>query len=423
MAYQHKEVEKKWQRFWEENQTFKTSSDHSKEKFFAMDMFPFPSGQGLHVGHPEGYTATDIVSRMKRMQGFNVLHPMGFDAFGLPTEEYAIKTGEDPRVVTAKNVKNFRRQMKTLGLSYDWSREVNTTDPKYYKWTQWIFEQLYKKGLAYEDEIMVNWAPDYNGGTVVANEEIIDGKTERGGFPVYRVPMRQWALKITAYADRLLEDLDDVDWPDAIKEQQRNWIGRSIGASVNFKVKDSDAEVEVFTTRADTLYGVTYLVLSPEHALVSEIVSDDQKDAIEAFKKSIASKSDLERTDLNKDKSGVFTGAVAINPINGEELPIWVGDYVLSSYGTGAVMAVPAHDTRDYEFAKKYDLPMRQVLAGGDIAEEAYTGDGEHINSGFLDGMGKQEAIEKAITWLEEQGVGHKQVNYRLRDWIFSRQR
>lgn len=423
MAYQHKEVEKKWQRFWEENQTFKTSSDHSKEKFFAMDMFPFPSGQGLHVGHPEGYTATDIVSRMKRMQGFNVLHPMGFDAFGLPTEEYAIKTGEDPRVVTAKNVKNFRRQMKTLGLSYDWSREVNTTDPKYYKWTQWIFEQLYKKGLAYEDEIMVNWAPDYNGGTVVANEEIIDGKTERGGFPVYRVPMRQWALKITAYADRLLEDLDDVDWPDAIKEQQRNWIGRSIGASVNFKVKDSDAEVEVFTTRADTFYGVTYLVLSPEHALVSEIVSDDQKDAIEAFKKSIASKSDLERTDLNKDKSGVFTGAVAINPINGEELPIWVGDYVLSSYGTGAVMAVPAHDTRDYEFAKKYDLPMRQVLAGGDIAEEAYTGDGEHINSGFLDGMGKQEAIEKAIAWLEEQGVGHKQVNYRLRDWIFSRQR
>ncbi|UOX36662.1 leucine--tRNA ligase [Weissella cibaria] len=423
MAYQHKEVEKKWQRFWEENQTFKTSSDHSKEKFFAMDMFPFPSGQGLHVGHPEGYTATDIVSRMKRMQGFNVLHPMGFDAFGLPTEEYAIKTGEDPRVVTAKNVKNFRRQMKTLGLSYDWSREVNTTDPKYYKWTQWIFEQLYKKGLAYEDEIMVNWAPDYNGGTVVANEEIIDGKTERGGFPVYRVPMRQWALKITAYADRLLEDLDDVDWPDAIKEQQRNWIGRSIGASVNFKVKDSDAEVEVFTTRADTLFGATYLVLSPEHALVSEIVSDDQKEAIEAFKKSIASKSDLERTDLNKDKAGVFTGAYATNPMNGEELPIWIGDYVLASYGTGAIMAVPAHDTRDYEFAKKYDLPMRQVLAGGDIADEAYTGDGEHINSGFLDGMGKQEAIDKAIAWLEEQGVGHKQVNYRLRDWIFSRQR
>jgi len=423
MAYQHKEVEKKWQRFWEENQTFKTSSDHSKEKFFAMDMFPFPSGQGLHVGHPEGYTATDIVSRMKRMQGFNVLHPMGFDAFGLPTEEYAIKTGEDPRVVTAKNVKNFRRQMKTLGLSYDWSREVNTTDPKYYKWTQWIFEQLYKKGLADEDEIMVNWAPDYNGGTVVANEEIIDGKTERGGFPVYRVPMRQWALKITAYADRLLEDLDDVDWPDAIKEQQRNWIGRSIGASVNFKVKDSDAEVEVFTTRADTLFGATYLVLSPEHALVSEIVSDGQKEAIEAFKKSIASKSDLERTDLNKDKAGVFTGAYAINPMNGEELPIWIGDYVLASYGTGAIMAVPAHDTRDYEFAKKYDLPMRQVLAGGDIADEAYTGDGEHINSGFLDGMGKQEAIDKAIAWLEEQGVGHKQVNYRLRDWIFSRQR
>jgi len=423
MAYQHKEVEKKWQRFWDENQTFKTSNDHSKEKFFAMDMFPFPSGQGLHVGHPEGYTATDIVSRMKRMQGFNVLHPMGFDAFGLPTEEYAIKTGEDPKTVTAKNVKNFRRQMKTLGLSYDWTREVNTTDPKYYKWTQWIFEQLYKKGLAYEDEIMVNWAPDYNGGTVVANEEIIDGKTERGGFPVYRVPMRQWALKITAYADRLLEDLDDVDWPDAIKEQQRNWIGRSIGAAVDFKVKDTDAQVEVFTTRADTLFGATYLVLSPEHDLVETIVSADQKDAIDAFKKAIASKSDLERTDLNKDKSGVFTGAYAINPINGEELPIWIGDYVLSSYGTGAIMAVPAHDTRDYEFAKKYDLPMRQVLAGGDIAEEAYTGDGDHINSGFLDGLGKTEAIDKAIAWLEEQGVGHKQVNFRLRDWIFSRQR
>lgn len=423
MAYQHKEVEKKWQRFWEENQTFKTSNDHSKEKFFAMDMFPFPSGQGLHVGHPEGYTATDIVSRMKRMQGFNVLHPMGFDAFGLPTEEYAIKTGEDPKTVTAKNVKNFRRQMKSLGLSYDWTREVNTTDPKYYKWTQWIFEQLYKKGLAYEDEIMVNWAPDYNGGTVVANEEIIDGKTERGGFPVYRVPMRQWALKITAYADRLLEDLDDVDWPDAIKEQQRNWIGRSIGASVNFQVKDTDAQVEVFTTRADTLFGATYLVLSPEHDLVETIVSADQKDAIAAFKKAIASKSDLERTDLNKDKSGVFTGAYAINPINGEELPIWIGDYVLASYGTGAIMAVPAHDTRDYEFAKKYDLPMRQVLAGGDIAEEAYTGDGDHINSGFLDGLGKTEAIDKAIAWLEEQGVGHKQVNFRLRDWIFSRQR
>ncbi|TYC49654.1 leucine--tRNA ligase [Weissella muntiaci] len=423
MAYQHKAVEKKWQHFWDENQSFKTLSDTSKEKFFVMDMFPFPSAQGLHVGHPEGYTATDIVARMKRMQGFNVLHPMGFDAFGLPTEEYAIKTSSDPREVTSSNVKNFRRQMKTLGLSYDWSREVNTTDPKYYKWTQWIFEQLYKRGLAYEDEIMVNWAPDYNGGVVVANEEIVDGKTERGGFPVYRVPMRQWALKITAYADRLLDDLDDLDWPDAIKEQQRNWIGRSIGASVSFKVKGQDAQVEVFTTRADTLFGTTYLVLSPEHELVEQIVSADQKQAIADFKEAIASKSDLERTDLNKDKSGIFTGAYAVNPINGEELPIWVGDYVLASYGTGAVMAVPAHDSRDYDFAKKYDLPMRAVIEGSDISEAAYTADGNHINSGFLDGLDKEEAIAKVIAWLEEAGVGHKQVNYRLRDWIFSRQR
>ncbi len=423
MAYQHKAVEKKWQHFWDENQSFKTLSDTSKEKFFVMDMFPFPSAQGLHVGHPEGYTATDIVARMKRMQGFNVLHPMGFDAFGLPTEEYAIKTSSDPREVTSSNVKNFRRQMKTLGLSYDWSREVNTTDPKYYKWTQWIFEQLYKRGLAYEDEIMVNWAPDYNGGVVVANEEIVDGKTERGGFPVYRVPMRQWALKITAYADRLLDDLDDLDWPDAIKEQQRNWIGRSIGASVTFKVKGQDAQVEVFTTRADTLFGTTYLVLSPEHELVEQIVSVDQKQAIADFKEAIASKSDLERTDLNKDKSGIFTGAYAVNPINGEELPIWVGDYVLASYGTGAVMAVPAHDSRDYDFAKKYDLPMRAVIEGSDISEAAYTANGNHINSGFLDGLDKEEAIAKAIAWLEEAGVGHKQVNYRLRDWIFSRQR
>lgn len=424
MAYQHKELEKKWQHYWEENQTFKTSTATDKEKFFVMDMFPFPSGQGLHVGHPEGYTATDIVARMKRMQGFNVLHPMGFDAFGLPTEEYAIKTGSDPREVTGTNVKNFRRQMKTLGLSYDWSREVNTTDPRYYKWTQWIFEQLYKRGLAYEDEIMVNWAPDYNGGVVVANEEIIDGKTERGGFPVYRVPMRQWALKITEYADRLLDDLDDLDWPDAIKEQQRNWIGRSVGAAINFKVEgQADQAVEVFTTRADTLFGVTYLVLAPEHELVEKIVTAEQKPAVEAFKQAIASKSDLERTDLNKDKSGAFTGAYAINPINGEKLPIWVADYVLASYGTGAVMAVPAHDSRDYEFATKYDLPMRQVVAGGDISKEVYTGDGLHINSEFLDGLDKADALTKALDWVEKAGVGHKKVNYRLRDWIFSRQR
>ncbi|AIG64971.1 leucine--tRNA ligase [Weissella tructae] len=423
MAYQHQTIEKKWQHYWDANQTFKTSSAHDKEKYFAMDMFPFPSGQGLHVGHPEGYTATDIVSRMKRMQGFNVLHPMGFDAFGLPTEEYAIKTGSDPKTVTRENVKNFRRQMKALGLSYDWSREVNTTDPNYYKWTQWIFEQLYKMDLAYEDEIMVNWAPDYNGGTVVANEEIIDGKTERGGFPVYRVPMRQWALKITAYADRLIDDLEDLDWPDAIKEQQRNWIGRSIGAAVNFPVVGNDAAIEVFTTRADTLHGATYVVLSPEHDLVEKIVTDDQKAAVADFKETLATKSDLERTDLNKDKSGVFTGAYATNPVNGEQLPIWVGDYVLASYGTGAVMAVPAHDQRDFEFATKYGLPMVQVIEGGDISEAAYTGDGVHINSGDWDGMDKATAIDAAITWLTENGAGEKRVNYRLRDWIFSRQR
>ncbi len=423
MAYQHKTIEKKWQHYWEEHQEFKTKSETTLPKYYVLDMFPFPSGQGLHVGHPEGYTATDIVARMKRMQGFNVLHPMGFDAFGLPTEDYAIKTGADPKEVTATNVKNFRRQMKALGLSYDWSREVNTTDPKYYKWTQWIFEQLYKQGLAYEDEIMVNWAPDYNGGTVVANEEIVDGKTERGGYPVYRVPMRQWVLKITAYADRLLEDLEEVDWPEAIKEQQRHWIGRSIGAAINFPVKGHEANVEVFTTRADTLFGVTYLVLSPEHALVDEIVTADQKEAVAAFKQSIASKSDLERTDLNKDKSGIFTGAYAVNPINGEAVPIWIGDYVLASYGTGAIMAVPAHDQRDWDFAKKYDLPIRQVVAGGDVAEAAFTGEGEHINSDFLNGLGKVDGVEKALAYIEEKGIGHKQVNYRLRDWIFSRQR
>ncbi|KRN31203.1 leucine--tRNA ligase [Weissella halotolerans] len=423
MAYNHQEIEKKWQRYWDEHQTFKTSKDTSKEKYYALDMFPFPSGQGLHVGHPEGYTATDIVSRMKRMQGYNVLHPMGFDAFGLPTEEYAIKMGVDPKEVTRKNIKNFRRQMKALGLSYDWSREVNTTDPDYYKWTQWIFEQLYKMGLAYEDEIMVNWAPDYNGGTVVANEEIVNGKTERGGFPVYRVPMRQWALKITAYADRLIDDLDGLDWPEAIKEQQRHWIGRSIGAAINFQVEGQSTPIEVFSTRPDTLFGATYLVLAPEYALVDDIVTDGQRAAVEQFKADLATKSDLERTDLNKDKSGVFTGAYAINPINGERLPIWIGDYVLSSYGTGAVMAVPAHDQRDYDFAKKYDLPIRQVIAGGDISQAAYTGDGKHIHSDFLDGMDKQSAIETVLQWLSDHHVGEKKVNYRLRDWIFSRQR
>lgn len=422
MSYQHKEIEQKWQNFWQKNETFKTGEETTKPKYYALDMFPFPSAQGLHVGHPEGYTATDIISRMKRSQGFNVLHPMGFDAFGLPTEQYAMKTGRYPADITKENVTNFRGQMQRLGLSYDWDREVNTTDPKYYKWTQWIFEQLYKHDLAYEDKIMVNWAPDLMGGTVVANEEVIDGKTERGGFPVYRVPMRQWVLKITKYADRLIDDLEDLDWPESIKEQQRNWIGRSIGASVFFDIENDDSKVEVFTTRPDTLFGASYIVLSPEHDLVDKIATEDKKEAIEAYRKEIASKSDLERTDLNKDKTGIFTGAYAINPVNGEKLAIWIADYVLASYGTGAIMAVPAHDTRDFEFAEKFNLKIKPVIEGGDDTQ-AYTGDGIHINSEFLDGLGKKEAIEKMIKWLEENSRGHKQVNFRLRDWIFSRQR
>lgn len=423
MSYNHKKIEQKWQKYWSENETFKTTNDDKKDNFYALDMFPYPSGQGLHVGHPEGYTATDIVARFERMRGKNVLHPIGFDAFGLPAEQYALKTGHHPGSFTEKNIEHFREQIKSLGFSYDWDREVNTTDPKYYKWTQWIFEQLYKKGLAYEDEIEVNWAPDFMGGTVVANEEVVDGKTERGGYPVYRVPMKQWVLKITAYADRLIDDLDDLDWPESIKEMQRNWIGRSRGASVFFDVKGHKDQVEVFTTRPDTLFGASYIVLSPEHDLVDKIVTDEHKDAIKAYRKEVSTKSDLERTDLNKDKSGVFTGAYAINPINGEELPIWIGDYVLSSYGTGAIMAVPAHDDRDYEFAKKFNLDIKPVIEGGDIDKAAFTGDGKHINSGFLNGMNKKDAIEAAIKWLEEHKTGHSKTNYRLRDWIFSRQR
>ncbi|GAA3620988.1 leucine--tRNA ligase [Secundilactobacillus similis] len=424
MAYNHSIIERKWQHYWKENKTFKTADDSAKPKFYALDMFPYPSGQGLHVGHPEGYTATDIVARMKRMQGFNVLHPMGWDAFGLPAEQYALKTGHNPKDFTAQNVKNFKRQIRSLGFSYDWDREINTTDPTYYKWTQWIFEQLYKRGLAYEDKIMVNWAPDFMGGTVVANEEVIDGKTERGGYPVYRVPMRQWVLRITAYADRLIDDLDDLDWPESIKEQQRNWIGRSTGASVFFKVAgQEDKQVEVYTTRPDTLFGASYMVLAPEHDLVDQITTPEHADEVAAYKKAIESRSDLERTDLNKDKTGVFTGAYGINPINGEKLPIWIGDYVLASYGTGAIMAVPAHDDRDYEFAKKFDLPIKQVIEGGNVDEAAFTEDGPHVNSGFLNGMDKATAIDAAIDWLEEHDAGHKKVNYRLRDWIFSRQR
>lgn len=423
MAYNHKEIEPKWQRYWQKHETFKTVESEQKPKYYALDMFPYPSGQGLHVGHPEGYTATDIMSRMKRMQGYKVLHPMGWDAFGLPAEQYAMKTGNNPKDFTAHNIKNFKRQIQCLGFSYDWSREVNTTDPEYYKWTQWIFEQLYKKGLAYEKETLVNWAPDLMGGTVVANEEVVNGKTERGGFPVYRKPMKQWILKITAYADRLIDDLDLVDWPDSIKEMQKNWIGRSIGASVFFDVEDSDQKIEIFTTRADTLYGATYLVISPEHPLVDQLTTLESKAAVEEYKQAVATKSDLERTDLNKDKTGVFTGSYAVNPVNGKKIPIWIADYVLASYGTGAVMAVPAHDPRDYEFARKFKIDIVPVIGGGNLDEEAYTGDGPHINSGFLDGLNKQEAIDKMLDWLEEHGAGHKKVNYRLRDWVFSRQR
>ena len=421
MSYNHKEVEKKWQKYWAKNNTFNTLDAEGKPKFYALDMFPYPSGQGLHVGHPEGYTATDILSRFKRSQGYNVLHPMGWDAFGLPAEQYALDTGNDPAEFTKKNIETFRRQINSLGFSYDWNREINTTDPEYYKWTQWIFTKLYEKGLAYEAEVAVNWVPEL--GTVIANEEVIDGKSERGGYDVIRKPMRQWMLKITAYADRLLEDLEEVDWPESIKDMQRNWIGRSVGANVTFKVANSDKEFTVFTTRPDTLFGATYAVLAPELALVQEITTDAQKEAVAAYIDEATKKSDLNRTELSKEKTGVFTGAYAINPVNGKEIPIWIADYVLSTYGTGAIMAVPAHDERDYEFAKTFDLEIVPVLEGGNVEEAAFTEDGVHINSGFLDGLNKEEAISQMITWLEEQGVGKQEVSYRLRDWLFSRQR
>ncbi|KLV21918.1 leucine--tRNA ligase [Niallia circulans] len=421
MSFNHQKIEQKWQKFWEENKTFKTSEEKSKKKFYALDMFPYPSGAGLHVGHPEGYTATDILSRMKRMQDFNVLHPMGWDAFGLPAEQYALDTGNHPAEFTQKNIDTFRRQIKSLGFSYDWDREINTTDPEYYKWTQWIFLKLYEMGLAYVDEVAVNWCPAL--GTVLANEEVIDGKSERGGHPVERRPMRQWVLKITAYADRLLEDLDEVDWPESIKEMQRNWIGRSEGAEVTFQIDNHDETFTVFTTRPDTLFGATYAVLAPEHALVEKITTSEQKAAVEAYLEKVKSKSDLERTDLAKEKTGVFTGAYAINPANGEKMPIWIADYVLVSYGTGSIMAVPAHDERDYEFAKTFGLPIKEVVAGGNVETEAYTGDGEHVNSDFLNGLNKEEAIVKMITWLEGKEIGTKKITYRLRDWLFSRQR
>lgn len=426
MGYDHSTIEKKWQRYWKQHKTFKADINKDQKKFYALDMFPYPSGQGLHVGHPEGYTATDVMSRMKRMQGYNVLHPMGWDAFGLPAEQYALKTGHNPADFTNQNINHFRDQIQALGFSYDWDREVNTTDPDYYKWTQWIFEQLYKKGLAYEDEIMVNWAPDFMGGTVVANEEVIDGKTERGGYPVYRVPMRQWVLKITAYADRLIDDLDLVDWPESVKEMQRNWIGRSVGASIKFQVADhADQEIEVFTTRPDTLFGLSYVVLAPELDLVNELVTPGQAAAVKEYQEQTSRRSDLERTDLNKDKTGVFTGAYAINPVNGQEVPIWISDYVLASYGTGAVMAVPAGDQRDWDFATKFGLPIPSIFEGHDTSEEseAFTGDAPHINSDFLNGLNNQAALDAMINWLEDHDCGGKKVNYRLRDWIFSRQR
>ena len=421
--YNHLEIEKKWQEYWDKNKTFKTDIwDFSKPKFYALDMFPYPSGVGLHAGHPEGYTATDVVSRMKKMQGYNVLHPMGYDSFGLPAEQYAIKTGNNPSIFTEENIKTFREQLKMLGFSYDWDRELATSDPKYYKWTQWIFKQLFNDGYAKIVEMPVNWCEGL--GTVLANDEVIDGKSERGGFPVVRKNMKQWVIDTPRFAEDLLAGLDDLDWPESTKEIQRNWIGKSVGAEVDFSVAgQEDLKFTVFTTRADTLFGATYCVLAPEHELVKKITTAEQKDAIEQYIKEAASKSDMERTELNKDKTGVFTGAYAINPVNNKEIPIWISDYVMASYGTGAIMAVPAHDERDYEFATKFGIDIIPVLEGGDVSKEAFVGDGLHINSGFLDGLNKEDAIEKMIQWLEDKKIGHKKVNYKIRDWIFARQR
>ena len=422
MSYDHKQIEKKWQKYWADHKTFKTDAyNFDKPKYYVLDMFPYPSGQGLHVGHPEGYTATDIIARMKRMQGYNVLHPMGFDAFGLPAEQFAIKTGQHPETFTYKNIDHFKDQIKALGFSYDWDREIRTCDPDYYKWTQWIFLKMYEAGLAYESYMPVNWCPELR--AVLANEEVIDGKSERGGYPVIRKPMRQWVLKITAYAEKLLQDLDTVDWPESTKEMQKNWIGKSTGANVVFKVDGTNKEFTVFTTRCDTLFGATYCVLAPEHPFVDEITTSEQRKAVDDYKAEAAKKSDLMRTELSKEKTGVFTGAYAVNPVNGKKIPIWISDYVLATHGTGAIMAVPAHDERDYAFAKKFGLPIIPVLEGGNVEEEAYTLDGVHINSDFLNGMDKQTAIDTMISWLEEHHCGNAQVAYKLRDWLFSRQR
>ncbi len=419
--YPFKEIETKWQKYWEEHKTFKAEDLSNKPKYYVLDMFPYPSGAGLHVGHPEGYIASDIVARYKRKKGFNVLHPMGWDAFGLPAENYALKTGTHPKITTEKNINTFRRQIKSFGFSYDWDREVNTTDPKYYKWTQWIFQQIYKMGLAYQAEIAVNWCPELK--TVLANEEVIDGKSERGGFPVVRVPMRQWMLKITAYADRLLNDLDLVDFPDSIKEMQRNWIGRSEGADVDFKIDTSSYTLKVFTTRPDTLFGATYMVVAPEHPILKTLVPEEYRGAVETYQKQSATKSDLDRTELAKEKTGVFTGIYAINPVNGRKIPVWTSDYVLMSYGTGAIMAVPGHDQRDWEFAKKFGLEIIEVISGGDITKEAWVGDGVLVNSQFLDGLHVADSQRKIIDWLTKKGIGQSRVQYKLRDWVFSRQR
>ncbi len=419
--YNHLEIEKKWQKYWEENKTFKAEIDKSKQKFYVLDMFPYPSGAGLHVGHAENYTISDIVARFKRMQGFNVLHPMGWDAFGLPTERYAERTGMHPAEVSRMNTDKFRRQLKSIGFSYDWDREINTTDPSYYKWTQWIFKILFDRGLAYEVITPVNWCPKL--GTVLANEEVKDGKYVETGDEVIRKPLRQWMLKITDYAEKLLEGLDRVDWPESIKTMQREWIGKSTGADVVFKVADTNAEFTIYTTRPDTLFGATYCVLAPEHALVREITTPEQKAVVEAYIEKTAHKSAQDRMADTKEKTGAFTGAYAINPVNGDKLPIYIADYVLSDYGYGAIMAVPAHDQRDYDFAKKFNIPIIQVIEGGDISEQAHEGDGALINSGFLNGLHVKESKTKMIEWLEANGVGKGTVNYRLRDWLFARQR
>jgi len=415
--YNHLKIEKKWQDYWFKNKTFKVDLDSSKEKYYILDMFPYPSGSGLHVGHPEGYTATDIVARYKRMKGFNVLHPMGFDAFGLPAENYAIKTGTHPKLTTKKNIKIFTEQLKEIGFSYDWDREVDTTDPKYFKWTQWIFLQLFKKGLAYEAKTLINFCPSCKTG--LANEEVVNGECDRCHSKVVRKTLRQWILKITAYAESLIDDLDLVDWPESIKMMQRNWVGKSEGAEVNFKINDN--EITVFTTRPDTLFGATYFVLSPEHPLVKEITTLDRKVEVEKYLEEISSKSDLDRTELNKDKTGVFTGAYAVNPVNNKEIPVYIADYVLMSYGTGAIMAVPAHDERDNEFAKKYSLDIIEVVSG--LEDPFQKSGGKIVNSDFLDGLDVKSAIAKMIEWLEEKKLGKNKINYKLRDWIFSRQR